>query len=84
MQDATDSNLLQNRPAQMSLLKSGLISQVGDVSMTMYLRKGKKHSAAAMRERSEKKCVRNRPTETNVSEEGGRGDSAASPWKRPW
>ncbi|GAB0178358.1 zinc finger and BTB domain-containing protein 5 [Grus japonensis] len=53
------------------LPKAGPISQAGGASAIMCLRKRKSHCAAAVRERSEKKCERNNSADTKVSEEGG-------------
>jgi len=62
------------------LPKAGPVSQAGGASVIMCLRKGKIHCAAAGGERSEKKCERNSPADTEVSEEergGGAPDAGA-------
>lgn len=43
------------------LAKAELISDDGDTQITTYLRKGKKHYMAAVRERSQKKIIETAP-----------------------
>lgn len=48
-------------------------ADAGGAYVIKYLRKGKKHCAGVVRGRGKKKCERNSPAGTKVSEEGGRG-----------
>ncbi|GAB0176471.1 hypothetical protein GRJ2_000112300 [Grus japonensis] len=55
------------------LAKAEPISDGGSTSGVTELRRGKKHQEQLQTERGVRRCERNNPADTKVSEEGGRG-----------
>jgi len=67
--------VLAGSKMDLPLAKAKPINDSGNASVITYLRRGKKLLGNGIRERRVRRCERNNPADTKISEEGGEGDA---------